>query len=200
MGARRASFTMRTTPAQEPAARLPHRRHERCTAPIASESSAARRLEVGIALKTDDLRQRRLPISADIVGGQGVEFRVWAPRAQRVEVALESTMPPLTVPLMPEGNGYFSGCVREAAPGTRYVYRLDDAQKGLPDPASRFQPEGPHGASEVIDPGAFAWTDQDWGGVGRRARCSTKCTWARSLARGHGARRRASCRSSPDSA
>src|SRR5262249_53391503 len=64
-------------------------------------------------------------------------------------------------PLAPEGGGYFSGAV-PAAPGTRYRFRLDDDETLYPDPASRFQPQGPHGPSEVIDPTAFPWTDQGW--------------------------------------
>ena len=61
-------------------------------------------------------------------------------------------------------DGYFSGRVDAAQAGTLYKYRLDGAD-WYPDPASRFQPEGPHGYSEVIDPGTFAWTDQKWRGM-----------------------------------
>ena len=60
--------------------------------------------------------------------------------------------------------GYFEGFAQQAAAGTRYRYRLDG--NGLfPDPASRFQPDGPHGSSEVVDPGAFSWSDAGWRGV-----------------------------------
>jgi maltooligosyltrehalose trehalohydrolase len=118
-------------------------------------------------LKTDDLRQRRLPIGAEIAPGRGVEFRVWAPRRTDVDVLLESMNPPRIVPLEAEGNGYFSGLVGDAAAGTRYRYRLDGADGSFPDPASRFQPEGPHGPSEVVDAGTFPWTDQHWRGVAR---------------------------------
>ncbi|HEX2151051.1 MAG TPA: malto-oligosyltrehalose trehalohydrolase, partial [Stellaceae bacterium] len=55
--------------------------------------------------------------------------------------------------------------VAAARPGMRYGFRTDTLDKLLPDPASRFQPEGPHGPSEIIDPGTFRWTDQ-----GRRGR------------------------------
>ncbi len=47
--------------------------------------------------------------------------------------------------------------------GTRYTFRLDGGD-AFPDPASRFQPEGPHGASQVIDPARFAWSDHGWNG------------------------------------
>jgi maltooligosyltrehalose trehalohydrolase len=118
-------------------------------------------------VKTDDLRQRHLPIGADIVRGRGVEFRVWAPRRTRVDVIVDSGSASRIVPLADEGNGYFSGLLTDASAGTRYRYRLDGAGEGFPDPASRFQPEGPHGPSEVVDPTAFGWTDQEWRGLAR---------------------------------
>ena len=71
---------------------------------------------------------------------------------------------PHSAELFPEGNGYFSGAVPGAAAGTDYRFALDDA--GLfPDPASRFQPEGPHGPSRVIDPSSFTWSDHAWPGL-----------------------------------
>ncbi len=106
---------------------------------------------------------RRLPVGAEVQPGGGVHFRVWAPRRREVEVVLEGGPP---VRLGGEGGGYFSGRVAEAGAGTRYRYRLD-GEGPFPDPAARFQPEGPHGPSQVIDPGAFRWTDGDWKGVGR---------------------------------
>ena len=118
-------------------------------------------------MNTDDLRQRRLPIGAEISRDRGVEFRVWAPRRTGVDVLLESLNPSRIVPLTAEGNGYFSGLAGDAAAGTRYRYRLDGADGGFPDPASRYQPEGPHGPSEVVDASTFAWTDESWGGVAR---------------------------------
>ena len=70
-----------------------------------------------------------------------------------------------TVKLTPEPDGYFSAMVTSAAAGMRYRYRLDDDPQPYPDPASRFQPYGPHGASQIIDPQAFHWTDTTWPGV-----------------------------------
>jgi maltooligosyltrehalose trehalohydrolase len=72
---------------------------------------------------------------------------------------------PHEIPLTAEHDGYFSGVVPEARAGNLYRYRLDDSESLLPDPASRFQPHGPHGASEIIDPTAFEWTDSAWRGV-----------------------------------
>jgi maltooligosyltrehalose trehalohydrolase len=68
-----------------------------------------------------------------------------------------------SVALEPEGGGYFSA-VAEMLAGALYRYRLD-GEKMCPDPASRFQPDGPHGPSMVIDPAGFPWTDDGWAGV-----------------------------------
>jgi maltooligosyltrehalose trehalohydrolase len=106
---------------------------------------------------------RRLPIGAELMG-EGVHFRVWAPRRERVVLVLGDGP---TIPLTAEGNGYHSILAREAQAGTRYAYRLDDDPRAYPDPASRFQPEGVHGFSEVIDPAAYAWHDSGWNGVSR---------------------------------
>jgi maltooligosyltrehalose trehalohydrolase len=71
------------------------------------------------------------------------------------------------VPLDAEPNGYFSGTVSAASRGTLYRYRFGGAAQRFPDPASRFQPSGPHGPSQVIDPAAFVWSDSAWLGVRR---------------------------------
>ena len=52
-----------------------------------------------------------------------------------------------------------------AAAGTTYRFRLDGGDERVPDPASRYQPEGPHGPSQVVDPSAFRWTDQAFTGA-----------------------------------
>ncbi len=88
-------------------------------------------------------------------------MRVWAPRVTRVEVVLVSGA---TTALDRESHGYFSGLVNARA-GDRYRFRLDGRDHLLPDPASRYQPEGPHGPSEIIDPCTFRWTDEGWRGV-----------------------------------
>ena len=110
--------------------------------------------------------RRRLPVGAEIASGEGVSFRVWAPRARRVAVVLErGAGAPSVIELGPDEDGYFSGAARAAAAGTLYRYRLDGAERLLPDPASRFQPEGPHGPSGVVDPDAFTWSDEGWAGL-----------------------------------
>ncbi len=113
---------------------------------------------------------RRLPIGAEAFA-DGIHFRVWAPLRKRVFVVIEGGPGHLrdgrtsTVELKPEADGYFSGWAAEASDGTLYRYCLDDGQSLFPDPASRFQPLGPHGPSQVIDPGKFLWTDREWQGA-----------------------------------
>lgn len=104
--------------------------------------------------------QRKLPVGAELAGPDAVTFRVWAPLARRVAVVTNG----VETALKAETGGYFSGVVHASA-GDRYQFRLDDADRLYPDPASRFQPEGPHGPSEIIDPASFGWTDASWPGV-----------------------------------
>jgi maltooligosyltrehalose trehalohydrolase len=108
---------------------------------------------------------RHLPVGAEIVN-EGTDFRVWAPKRRRVRARLEETSE--IVELAPEEDGYFSGFSASTRPGVRYRFLLDEDEQQYPDPASRFQPEGPHGPSEIVDPRAFAWTDDAWGGIDAR--------------------------------
>ena len=106
--------------------------------------------------------ERRLPVGAEVLPGGGVHFRVWAPRRKRVEVIVEKGAP---AELSSEEAGYFSGIASDAAAGSLYRFRLDGESELYPDPASRYQPGGPHGPSQVIDPRTFPWTDVAWRGV-----------------------------------
>ncbi|MBV9496789.1 MAG: malto-oligosyltrehalose trehalohydrolase, partial [Acidobacteria bacterium] len=93
----------------------------------------------------------------------GVDFRVWAPMRERVTLVLEDR----ELALHREAGGYHSVFVEKLQAGARYHFRLDDDDALLPDPASRCQPEGPHGPSQVVDP-SFAWHDAEWKGVGAK--------------------------------
>jgi maltooligosyltrehalose trehalohydrolase len=117
----------------------------------------------------DEQLVRRLPIGAEAQPAGGTHFRIWAPRHQTVEVFVVAAGGPgsnhLTLPLTAEAGGYFSGSCALATVGARYGFRLNNEPRVLPDPASRFQPEGPLGLSQIVDPESFAWTDQEWRGV-----------------------------------
>jgi maltooligosyltrehalose trehalohydrolase len=104
-----------------------------------------------------------MPVGAELVSG-GVQFRVWAPDHLSCAVVIESGRAKGEHPLEAESDGYFAGTVNGVQAGDRY--RLRPGTGGpFPDPASRFQPDGPHGPSEVIDPTAFEWIDADWKGI-----------------------------------
>ena len=108
---------------------------------------------------------RRLPIGAEVSGG-GVHFRVWAPAWSKVTLVLEAP-DRREVVLRPEANGYHAVLVDNLGAGALYRYRLGDAPELHADPASRYQPEGPFGPSQVIDPDDAAWTDATWHGITR---------------------------------
>ncbi len=111
----------------------------------------------------DRTYKRRVPVGAEPASnGTGTHFRVWAPQAKSVDVVFEDKRP--SVSLTAEANGYFSGFASQVSAGATYKYALDGGE-AYPDPASRYQPNGPHGFSQLIDPGAFEWPDSDWGGV-----------------------------------
>ncbi len=93
-------------------------------------------------------------------------FEVWAPEAAHLEVVLEPDAGPHRAhPMRRLDEGYFTIELSGVSPGALYRFRLD-GRGPFPDPASRFQPQGVHGPSQVVDPGAFGWTDTAWrGGV-----------------------------------
>jgi maltooligosyltrehalose trehalohydrolase len=117
---------------------------------------------------TDAQIQRRYPIGAEPIGNGLTHFRVWAPKAKRLDVVLESSpeneAKRAFYPLAAESGGYFSGAIAAEA-GTFYRFRVNESETFHPDPASRFQPQGPHRSSCVVDPSRFRWSDQQWKGL-----------------------------------
>ncbi|HEX2443637.1 MAG TPA: malto-oligosyltrehalose trehalohydrolase [Vicinamibacterales bacterium] len=110
-----------------------------------------------------------MPIGAEVQPAGGIHFRVWAPRCRRVAVETARPDAPagesVTVALASEPGGYFAGLHPQGRAGDLYWFRLDDDETRYPDPASRFQPQGPRGPSEIVDPSQFHWTDQGWRGL-----------------------------------
>lgn len=117
--------------------------------------------KVALEAETETGREQGLRLGAQLTQ-DGVRFRCWAPRAARVDVLREAEGD--AHPLSRQADGYWTGFIAGASAGMRYRYRLDGGQ-AYPDPCSRFQPEGPHGPSLIVDPGAYQWRDQDWPGV-----------------------------------
>jgi maltooligosyltrehalose trehalohydrolase len=109
-----------------------------------------------------------MPIGANVQADGSTHFRVWAPDPADVHLVIEPRSgghagASRDLSLAREADGYYSVVVPGTGVGDRYRYRLDGTLAG--DPASRFQPEGPFGPSEIVDPDRFAWTDAGWGGV-----------------------------------
>lgn len=123
-------------------------------------SGAAWTMQIPAAMTSTKTFKRRLPVGAEVVPG-GIHLRVWAPLRERVTAVLGKQ----EIELDREEGGYFSGLAEGARAGALYKYRLDGGE-AFPDPASRFQPEGPHGPSQVVDPSSFRWTDRGWRGLG----------------------------------
>jgi len=98
-----------------------------------------------------------------IVAG-GVRFRFYASAAQTIALELADAAGNRSVPMQPAGAGWFEATDERAGHGTRYAFRIDGAAHAVPDPASRFQPEGVHAPSMVVDTDAFAWPDRAWPG------------------------------------
>ena len=100
-------------------------------------------------------------IGADYLGDQVCRFRLWAPNIALVGVRLLGA--DRIVPMEKVNNGYHEAVVENVRPGELYLYHLGkDFQR--PDPASRSQPQGVHGPSQVID-GQFSWSDNGWRGL-----------------------------------
>jgi maltooligosyltrehalose trehalohydrolase len=106
-----------------------------------------------------NVMRRTRPVGAELVDDNepGAHFRVWAPTHAKVTLVLEGREL-----AMQNEDGYHAVFASGVRAGARYRFRVGDEL--LVDPASRFQPEGPFGPSEVIDP-RFAWTDGEWRGI-----------------------------------
>jgi len=100
------------------------------------------------------------PLGATPHPGGQCRFLVWAPHAARVEAHIVAPRERL-VPLAMKERGYYEAVVQDVAPGSRYFYCLDGVRE-RPDPASRLQPTGVHGPSQVVDLIEFQWEDREW--------------------------------------
>src|SRR5215212_2693382 len=89
-----------------------------------------------------------------------MKVSVWAPRAHRVRVDVEDR----TIPMTSDPSGWWTAELADLPDGTRYGFLLDDDDTPLPDPRSRWQPEGVHGPSRLHDTQAYEWRDADWTG------------------------------------
>ncbi|MGH9511304.1 MAG: malto-oligosyltrehalose trehalohydrolase [Terriglobales bacterium] len=107
-------------------------------------------------------RKHVMPFGAECREDGSVRFRLWAPKAERVEVRLGQEIPQSLLMSRQDG-GWFEFIAPAIPPGALYQYRINEGLR-VPDPASRFQPRDVHGPSEIIDPLEFDWTDGNWHG------------------------------------
>ena len=108
-------------------------------------------------------RRHQMPFGAELTATGEVRFRLWAPAARQVELLLcdPGGATAQAAAMQPLEGGWYSLVSAAAAAGSLYRYRIDGTHE-VPDPASRSNPQGVHGPSEVIDPAAYAWDDGDW--------------------------------------
>ncbi|KIO47903.1 1,4-alpha-glucan branching protein [Nitrosospira sp. NpAV] len=96
---------------------------------------------------------------------QGVRFRLWAPGCEQAALCVshERARHEQALPMLARGGGWFELTAPHVGVGTRYQFEVNGGLR-VPDPASRFNPDNVHGASEVIDPANFDWQDAAWRG------------------------------------
>ncbi|MES2183910.1 MAG: malto-oligosyltrehalose trehalohydrolase [Pseudomonadota bacterium] len=123
--------------------------------PIAAPVAAHAQLRTSFALD--------MPFGATLLPEGGVRFRLWAPAARQVDLVEWQPGGQQVAPaIRTEVRGWYECRLPHAAAGTLYQWRID-GELVVPDPASRFNPTGPHGPSQVVDPHAFAW-ETGWHG------------------------------------
>jgi maltooligosyltrehalose trehalohydrolase len=110
------------------------------------------------------MHEHPMPFGTRILAGGDILFRLWAPSARRVELSLGHANIEELIPMAGAGDGWFEVSTGRTIVGSRYRFRIDGGNC-VPDPASRFNPDDVHGASEVVDPREFQWDDTDWRGL-----------------------------------
>src|SRR5688572_24292393 len=107
-------------------------------------------------------RMHHMPFGAELQPDGRVRFRLWAPSAKEVALALNEAKQ--LIPMIALPDGWFELTTAHASAGTLYQYRIDNDLL-VPDPASRSNPHDVHGPSCVVDPASFQWRDTDWEGL-----------------------------------
>jgi maltooligosyltrehalose trehalohydrolase len=103
------------------------------------------------------------PLGATPLPRPGWRFVAWAPAVKELNVHIVGDNHRV-VPMQKSDSGYFETTIKTLEPDARYFYRFADGRE-FPDPASRFQPQGVHGPSQIFDLKNFKWTDSSWRGL-----------------------------------
>jgi maltooligosyltrehalose trehalohydrolase len=86
-----------------------------------------------------------------IVADGRINFRVWAPTCERAHLVIDGRDDGERIEMAPRNGGWHELSLPGEPDGLRYGFALDGGRT-LPDPASRWQPEGVHGPSAVVAP------------------------------------------------
>ncbi|MDQ2075306.1 malto-oligosyltrehalose synthase [Marinimicrobium sp. ABcell2] len=108
-------------------------------------------------------RRHRMPFGSEVKADGTTEFRLWAPDAKSVELCLNTNGLERCLPTESDQYGWRSLVTDQASAGDLYCYLINGEQR-VPDPASRFQPQGVHGPSQIVDPTQADWRDSNWHG------------------------------------
>ena len=109
-------------------------------------------------------RYHPMPFGPQILDDGRVNFRLWAPGADKVELCLQGLAPEACLLMAPEDEGWHGIITEFASTGFYYQYRINE-EFYIPDPASRYQPQDVNGSSQVVDPKVWQWTDGGWQGL-----------------------------------
>lgn len=112
-------------------------------------------------MHTDEISTKAAIRAGAQVDPSGVIYRVWAPDHSRATLWIQGAEGERQVELQPLDKGYFEAIDEKGRAGDLYTFEFENAER-LPDPFSRFQPQGVHGPSECIDPQAYPWRNHNW--------------------------------------
>ncbi len=108
-------------------------------------------------------RMHRMPFGAELDEHGNARFTLWAPSAKDVVLETQAGRQSARTPMQAKERGWYEATVPNIRAGARYRFRIDN-ERDVPDPASRFNPDGVHEASLLVDPASFRWEDDRWAG------------------------------------
>lgn len=105
-------------------------------------------------------RRHHMPFGAEFIAEDAVRFQMWAPAARHIRLLIDNNAP---LPMQANGGGWYERICQPIQTGSRYCFQINDDIR-VPDPASRYNPDDVHGASQLINPATFDWCDDEWYG------------------------------------
>jgi maltooligosyltrehalose trehalohydrolase len=119
--------------------------------------------ESAISEERSESNRHAMPFGAEVMDDGRVRFRLWAPACERVDLCIGEGDEQVVFAMAKQEQGWFEFITYQATAGSRYRFRIN-GERLVPDPASRFQPDDVHGASQVINPNTWKWRDDEWQG------------------------------------